>query len=184
MIFTPTPLAGAVIVDIEPVKDERGFFARTFCTDDFSRLNLDPTFVQCSISFNGRRGTLRGMHFQAAPHEENKLIRCTSGAIFDVIVDIRPKSTSFGLWFGLELTAANRRALFVPEGFAHGFITLADDSEVFYQISSRYVTDSQRGFRWNDPQIGIAWPFEAEIISKRDASLPLLSDTAEYPTDG
>ncbi|HEX7831025.1 MAG TPA: FkbM family methyltransferase [Thermoanaerobaculia bacterium] len=164
MRLTETPLAGAFIIDIDPSHDERGFFARTFDADALRARGLDADFAQGSISFNPRKGTLRGMHFQAAPHEEAKIARCTRGAIFDVIIDL-----ATGKWFGLELSAENRRALYIPRGFAHGFLTLEDDTEVSYQIATPYAPDSVSGLRWNDPAIGIEWPFEPRVISERDA---------------
>lgn len=176
MIFSPTPLAGACVLEIEPHRDERGFFARTFCTAEMAAHGLDAATAQCSFSFNSRAGTLRGMHFQAAPHEEAKLVRCTAGAIFDAIVDVREASPTRGQWFGIELTARNHRALFVPRGFAHGFLTLADDTEVFYQISESFAPGFGRGFRWNDPAVAIAWPSQPAVISERDAAYPALSE--------
>lgn len=176
MKFTETPLQGALVVDLEPNSDERGFFARTFCTNEFEDHGLMLAVAQCSVSFNPKRGTLRGMHFQAAPHEEDKLVRCATGAIFDVIIDIRPTSRTRGRWFGIELTAANRRALFVPRGFAHGFITLAHETEVFYMISTPFAPGFGRGIRWNDPAVAIQWPLEPIVISQRDASYPSLSE--------
>ena len=142
MRFLPTPIDGVFVVETTPHSDERGFFARTFCGDEFAERGLNPTIAQCSLSFNTRAHTLRGMHFQAAPHEEEKLIRCTAGAIFDVLVDIRPESGTYGKWFGAELTAANRRALFAPKGTAHGFLTLADETEVLYMISIPFAAHS------------------------------------------
>lgn len=176
MRFAPTPLAGACVIDIEPKADERGFFARAFCRSEFRDHQLNPELDQCSISYNAKRGTLRGMHFQAAPHEEDKLVRCTAGAIYDVIVDIRRASPTCGEWFGVELSAQNRRQLFIPKGFAHGFLTLSDDAEVFYQISVPFQPAGARGIRWNDPAIDIAWPVAPAVISPRDAALPLLAD--------
>jgi dTDP-4-dehydrorhamnose 3,5-epimerase len=164
------------VLDIEPLGDERGFFARTFCASELAAHGLNPAISQCSVSVNTRKGTLRGMHFQAAPHEEDKLVRCTAGAIFDAIVDIRSGSPTFGQWFGVELSAANRRALFVPKGFAHGFLTLADATEVFYQISVPFAAGFGRGFRWDDPEVGIAWPGVPQVISDRDAAYPLLRE--------
>ena len=173
MIFSDTELAGAWIVDPERLEDERGFFARTFDAAEFARRGLRDAFPQCSVSFNARAGTLRGMHFQAEPHAEAKLVRCTAGAIFDVIVDLRPESPTRLRWLGVELSAANRRALYVPEGFAHGFQTLADASEVFYQISVPYHPASARGVRWDDPAFAIAWPAaERRILSERDRGYP------------
>jgi dTDP-4-dehydrorhamnose 3,5-epimerase len=182
MNFAPCPLEGAVVIDIAPARDERGFFARTFCAREFAARGLAADLRQCSVSFNARRGTLRGLHFQAAPHEEDKLVRCTAGAVFDVIVDLRPGSATRHDWFGLELSAANRRALYVPRGFAHGFLSLAPDTELLYMISADYVPDAARGVRWNDPAIGIAWPAAPAVISARDAAYPLLGAGAVDPT--
>ena len=175
MIFHSTSLPGAFILEIEPQNDERGFFARTFCTRELATHGLDTRIDQCSISFNNKAGTLRGMHFQAQPHEEAKLVRCTAGVIFDVIIDLRASSGTRGCWFGVELSEKNHKALFVPKGFAHGFLTLADRTEVFYQISVPFVPNSGRGIRWNDPAIGIVWPMQPSIISERDASYPSLA---------
>jgi dTDP-4-dehydrorhamnose 3,5-epimerase len=171
MIFTRLPLAGAFIVDVEPQTDERGFFARTFCAEEFASLGLKTGSLQCSVSFNVRKATLRGMHYQAPPYEEDKLVRCTAGAIFDVIVDIRRGSASYAQWYGTELSAANRRALYAPGGFAHGFMSLSDAAEVFYMISARHTPEAARGFVWDDPQVGIAWPMRPAVISARDAAL-------------
>jgi dTDP-4-dehydrorhamnose 3,5-epimerase len=169
VLFMRTELDGAWIVEPEPLCDERGFFARTFDAAAFAQRGLRAEFPQCSVSYNARAGTLRGMHFQAAPHEEAKLVRCTAGAIYDVIVDLRDGSPTRGRWTAVELTAANRRALYVPEGFAHGFQTLVDDSEVFYQISAPFVAGAARGVRWDDEAFGIEWPETAErIMSERD----------------
>jgi dTDP-4-dehydrorhamnose 3,5-epimerase len=178
MKFTATSLAGAFIVDIDPTSDERGFFARSFCAAEFAEYGLSAAALQCSVSYNVNKGTLRGMHYQAAPHEEAKLIRCTAGAIYDVIVDIRTGSVSYGRWFGAELSAANHRALLAPKGFAHGFLTLADDSEVLYMISSPYAPGSARGFLWNDPQVAIAWPAKPVMVSARDAAYQPLNHGA------
>jgi dTDP-4-dehydrorhamnose 3,5-epimerase len=177
MIFTESPLPGAFLVDLEPLADERGFFARTYCADEFSAKGLSVEWRQCSVSFNARKGTLRGLHYQDAPHEENKLVRCTAGAIFDVIVDIRRDSPGFKRWFGVELTAQNRRSLFIPPGYAHGFVTLSDDAEVHYMISVPYAPAQARGFRWSDPAFGIQWPLTPSVISPRDAAYPLLEPT-------
>lgn len=176
MKFTPTPLAGAFVVSAERLADERGHFARLYCRDEFARHGLDPSLAQCSVSWNRTTGTLRGMHYQAAPHAEAKLVRCTRGALFDVIVDLRPDSGTRGRWFGIELAAAGDDMLYVPEGFAHGFLTLAADTEVHYQISVPYHPPASRGFRWDDPEVGIAWPARPEVISPRDRELPLLRD--------
>lgn len=172
MIFSPTPLAGAHVVELEQRDDDRGFFARVFCQEEFEVHGLNPNIAQCSISFNRRRGTLRGMHYQAAPYAEAKLVRCTQGAIWDVIVDLRPDSPSFKRWHGVELSAANRRALYVPEGLAQGFVTLADNSEVFYVMSQSYRPDAARGVRWDDPAFGITWPIADPHLSERDRDLP------------
>ena len=172
MIFTPTPIAGAYLVDIERLEDERGFFARSYCREEFEARGLVPQMAQCDISFNRRRGTLRGMHYQTKPFEEAKLVRCTSGAVHDVIVDIRPGSATFREHFGVVLSAADRRMLYVPEGVAHGFLTLSDDAEVFYQISEVYSNEHARGFRWNDPAFGIEWPSSPLVISERDSTYP------------
>jgi dTDP-4-dehydrorhamnose 3,5-epimerase len=166
--FTETFLRGAFLIELEPHGDERGSFARTFCHDEFERHNLNPSVAQCSTSFNARRGTLRGMHYQTKPHEEAKLVRCTRGAIYDLIVDIRPESETFKKWFAVELTALNLRMLYIPEGFAHGFQTLEDESEVFYQISASYHPESSRGIRWDDPAFDFRWPIEERIMSDRD----------------
>ena len=169
MIFRETDLKGAFVIDLEPHQDERGFFARSYCHDEFASRGLNARLAQCSISFNGKRGTLRGMHYQARPHEEAKLVRCTKGSLFDVIIDLRRESPSFKRHFAIELSASNRRQLYVPEGFAHGFQTLEDDTEVFYQISTPYHPDSGRGVRWDDPAFQIGWPDVAtRIISERD----------------
>jgi dTDP-4-dehydrorhamnose 3,5-epimerase len=172
MIFTETKLKGAYIVDIEKLEDERGFFARSWCRKEFEVHGLNTQLVQCNISFNAKEGTLRGMHYQAQPFEEAKLIRCTRGAIHDVIADIRPDSTTFGQYVGLLLTADNRRMLYAPEGFAHGFLTLEDDTEVFYQMSEFYAPECAKGFRWNDPAFRIEWPAVLQVISERDRSYP------------
>jgi dTDP-4-dehydrorhamnose 3,5-epimerase len=168
VIFTELSLPGAFLIEVEPLADERGFFARTFCSAEFERLGLNPAIAQCSISFNTRRGTLRGMHYQAHPYGESKLVRCTRGAIYDVIVDPRPDSEAYCRWFAVELAADNYRTLYIPEGLAHGFQTLEDNSEVFYQISRPYVPEAVRGVRWDDPAFGIQWPEEPVVISPRD----------------
>jgi dTDP-4-dehydrorhamnose 3,5-epimerase len=178
MIFTPSPLPGAFLVDLELLTDERGFFARAYCPDEFAAQGLGTPLQQCSVSYNARKGTLRGLHYQAAPHEEHKLVRCTAGAIFDVIVDIRPQSGHYRRWFGTELSARNRRALFVPPGFAHGFLTLSAEAEVYYMISVPHASQSAQGFRWNDPAFDINWPESPSVISPRDAAYPLLGPAA------
>lgn len=168
MRFIPTPLSGAYLIEPEPVSDERGFFARTWCRIEFADNGLNPNLVQCNISYNKTRGTLRGMHYQNAPHAEAKLVRCTQGAIYDAIVDLRSDSSTFTQWYGAELTAQNRKALYVPEGFAHGFITLQDDTEVLYQMSEFFHAECAAGARWNDPVFSIQWPIDVEVISERD----------------
>ncbi len=170
----PTPLAGAYAVELERLEDERGFFARSFCRDEFRSRGLASVVAQCNVSWNRQRGTLRGLHFQAAPHEEAKLVRCTRGAIWDVIVDLREGSPTRLRWHALELTAENRTALYVPEGLAHGFQTLSDDAEVLYQMSVPYHAELARGVRWDDPRIGIRWPLADPILSARDRAYPLL----------
>ena len=177
MIFRETKLAGAYLIDIEAHRDTRGFFARSFCQDEFDAHGLCSTWVQSNISFNEKRGTLRGMHWQTPPHAENKLVRCTAGAVYDVIVDLRPDSKTCGNWIGVELSAEKHRALYVPEGFAHGFLTLGDDTEVFYEMSARYAPESARGFRWNDAAIGIEWPCQPVVVSEQD------SNHADLPED-
>jgi dTDP-4-dehydrorhamnose 3,5-epimerase len=168
MIFIETMLKGAYIIDIEPREDERGFFARSWCEDEFKKHSLNARLVQCNISFNKKRGTLRGMHYQVAPFAEAKLVRCTMGAIYDVIIDLRSNSPTFKQWISVELTAENHKALYIPEDFAHGFQTLLDDTEVFYQMSECYHPECARGLRWNDPTIGVVWRNEPLIISRQD----------------
>ncbi len=172
MKFIGTELDGLVVVELERLEDERGFFARTFCSREFEEQKLTPEVVQCSVSYNEKRGTLRGLHFQAAPQAECRVVRCTAGAIFDVAVDIRRGSDTFLKWLGVELSAENRRALYIPEGFAHGFQTLVDGSEVLYQMSRAYHGPSARGIRWDDPSLAIAWPLEPTVISARDRGYP------------
>lgn len=172
MRLVPTPLAGAFVIELEPRADERGFFARAFDRDVFAAHGLDGAVAQCNVSVNERRGTLRGMHYQVEPHAEVKVVRCTAGAVHDVIVDLRADSPTRAKWFAIELSAANHRALYVPKGFAHGYQTLADGAEVFYQVSSAYSPEHERGVRWNDPAFAIAWPIAEPIISAKDASLP------------
>jgi dTDP-4-dehydrorhamnose 3,5-epimerase len=170
VIFKKTKLRDAYIVDIQPYQDERGFFARTWCRDELSAQSLDANLAQCSISFNRRAGTLRGMHLQLPPHAETKLVRCTQGALYDVIIDLRTDSESYMRWIGVELTAENHRALYVPKGFAHGFMTLADNTEALYMISEFYAPEAARGIRWDDEQFGITWPAAVNVISEKDLS--------------
>jgi dTDP-4-dehydrorhamnose 3,5-epimerase len=173
MIFTETKLKGSFVIDIQPLEDERGFFARSWDEDKFKQLGLNPRLVQCNISFNRKQGTLRGMHYQVAPFAEAKLVRCTTGAMYDVIIDLRPDSVTFKRWFAVDLTAENRRALYIPEGFAHGFQTLVDNTEVFYQMSEFYHPECARGVRWDDPAFGVEWALPVEIISDEDAVISL-----------
>ena len=168
MRFVPLALSGAFRVEPELKSDERGFFARTFCRDEFAAHGLHPELVQCSVSFNAKRGTLRGMHYQRKPHEEAKLVRCTMGAIHDVLLDLRPASATFRRWVGVDLCAENRHAVYIPEGIAHGFLTLSDGCEVFYQMAHMFQPESAAGVRWNDPAFGIEWPGEVRVISERD----------------
>jgi dTDP-4-dehydrorhamnose 3,5-epimerase len=172
MIFHETKLSGAFIVNPERICDDRGFFARTWCASEFTARGLNPQLVQCSVSFNQHAGTLRGMHFQLAPCAETKLVRCTMGVVFDVILDLRPSSPTFKHWLAVELSAENRRMLYIPEGFAHGFQTLIDSTEVFYQMSEFYHPESARGVRWDDPAFGIEWPLAERTISSRDLGYP------------
>lgn len=173
MKFIETPLQGAFIVEIERIEDERGFFARTWCEKEFAAQGLNTHFKQCSISRNKRKATLRGMHLQRAPYSEVKLVRCTNGSIFDVIIDLRPDSPTLKQWHGERLDADNCKMLYIPEGFAHGFQTLTEEAEVFYQISTFYESSAASGVRWDDPAFGIEWPAaDSRIISERDANYP------------
>ncbi len=172
MKFTETTLKGAFVIEPDRIEDERGFFARTFCRREFEAHGLNPDLVQCSVSFNLKRGTLRGMHYQVAPHAETKLVRCTRGAIYDVIVDLRPQSRTFRQWVAVELSANNRLMLYIPKGLAHGFQTLQDETEVFYQISEWYSPEHAHGVRWNDDAFRIRWPIADPIISVRDQTHP------------
>jgi dTDP-4-dehydrorhamnose 3,5-epimerase len=172
VIFTPTTLSGVFVVDLELRTDARGFFARSFCEREFAERGLCAKYPQCNISYNRQRGTLRGMHYNRMPHEEAKLVRCQAGSIYDVIVDLRPGSPTLGQWLGVELTAQNRRMLYIPKGFAHGFLTLSEHAEVFYQMSEFYVPDAGLGLRYDDPGIGIRWPEPAVEVSDRDRNYP------------
>jgi dTDP-4-dehydrorhamnose 3,5-epimerase len=172
MRFTPLSLPGAVLVQLEPVRDERGLFARSFCANEFAAAGLPVAWPQMNISVNDRAGTLRGMHFQHAPHEEPKLVRCVRGAIHDVIIDLRPDSATRGQHVSIRLDAMNGDALYVPPGFAHGFQTLLDDSEVLYLMGTVFAPSAQAGVRWNDPTFGIVWPMPVSVISGRDANYP------------
>jgi dTDP-4-dehydrorhamnose 3,5-epimerase len=170
MKFTETKLKGAFIIDLELRNDDRGGFARTFCAKEFEDHGLKPTVAQCNLSFNYKAGTLRGMHYQVAPACETKLVRCTKGAIYDVIIDMRPESPTYRQHIGVELTAENRRALYVPELFAHGYQALTDDAEVVYQVGEFYTPGYERGLRYDDPALAIAWPMPVTVISEKDAS--------------
>lgn len=168
MIFTETPLKGAYLIDIEKRGDERGFFARVFCKNELGALSLDTNIVQINNSTSAKKGTLRGMHYQLAPYAETKIVRCIKGALYDVILDLREDSPTFGKWFGAELTAENRRMMYVPKGFAHGFLTLTNDVEAFYMVTEFYNPQAERGIRWNDPKFQIEWPFEPIVLSEKD----------------
>jgi dTDP-4-dehydrorhamnose 3,5-epimerase len=172
MRFQPLDLAGAWVVDLEPVEDERGFFARTWCQRELAEHGLETGLAQGSLSFNHRAGTLRGMHWQAPPCAETKLVRCTRGAIYDVVLDVRSESATFGRWAAVTLSAENRRALYVPRGCAHGFQTLDDNTEVHYLISEFYAPARARGVRWDDPRFGIRWPLPVTVISAKDQNYP------------
>lgn len=170
MIFTETKIFGVIIIEPESLADERGFFARSFCQREFKDHGLNPDIVQCNISFNRKRGTLRGMHYQAHPYEEAKLIRCTKGALYDVALDLRKNSPTYQKWVSVELTEENRKMIYISEGVAHGFQTLEDDTEIFYQMSQFYNPESARGVRYDDPAFGIDWPIFPAIVSSKDAS--------------
>ena len=178
MRFVETPLAGAFVVEIEPREDERGFFARTVCVDEFAAVGLNGAFVQQSVSWNPHPGTLRGLHFQMPPHEEDKLVRVTRGAIFDVIVDLRDRSPTYARSWSIELSADRRNAVYIPKGFAHGFQTLAADTEVLYEMTVRFHPDAARGIRWDDPDLAISWPLRPDISDRRNISI---ADT-RHPT--
>lgn len=178
MRFVDSGLAGAYVIELEPHADERGFFARSFCQREFEAHGLDPCVAQCNVSYNRRRGTLRGMHYAEKSAAEAKLVRCTAGAIWDAIVDLRPGSPTHLSWVGFELSAGNRRMLYVPKGFGHGFVTLLDDTEVFYQMSEFYVPGAHRGFRYDDPRFAIDWPEPASVLSEADRALPVFDPEA------
>ena len=172
MIFAETKLGGVFLIKPERIEDERGFFARTLCRQEFARIGLISSFAQSRISYNHARGTLRGMHYQASPHEETKLVRCTAGTVHDVVVDLRSGSETFLQWIAIELSAENRHAAYIPSGCAHGFLTLEDRCEVLYEITPSHEPASSRGYRWNDPAFGIRWPDEIRVISERDRTFP------------
>jgi dTDP-4-dehydrorhamnose 3,5-epimerase len=179
MFFTQTRVKGAFLVDLDRIEDERGFFARSWCRREFEAYGLNPCVNQCNVSRNRVAGTLRGIHFQTHPHEEAKLVRCTKGAIYDVVVDLRKGSETFLQHDGFVLTDNNHRALYVPEGCGHGFLTLADDTEVFYQMSQFYEPTAGRGLRWNDPMLEIPWPRPVRMVSERDRTYPDLERVLE-----
>jgi len=180
MKFTDTDIEGVAIIDLELRSDDRGFFARSFCQDEFTDHGLLPMVAQCNISHNHRAGTLRGMHYQLEPATEAKLVRCISGAIIDQIVDLRPSSPTYLQHVSVELSAANRRSLYVPPMFGHGYQTLVDDAEVLYQVSERYTPGQERGLRYNDPALGLRWPLDVTAISEKDNSWPLLADVGAF----
>ena len=175
MKFIETRLKGAFIIEPERLEDERGFFARTFCQKEFEAHGLNPRMVQCNISYNKHKGTLRGMHYQVAPMAEAKLVSCTRGAIYDVIMDLQPESPTYCQWLAEELNAENRKMIYIPEGFAHGFQTIEDETEVFYQMSEFYSPEHARGVRWDDQVFRIKWPLDTKIISEKDRNYPLMS---------
>jgi dTDP-4-dehydrorhamnose 3,5-epimerase len=172
MKFTETTLSGAYLIDLTRMEDQRGFFARAWCEQEFARLGLKERMVQTNVSSNRTCGTLRGMHYQGPPYEEAKLVRCTRGALYDVIIDLRPESQTYLRWFGVELTGDNYRMLYVPERFAHGFQTLVDNTEAVYQVSQFYMAGAELGIRWNDPLFRIAWPLGVRVISEKDGGWP------------
>lgn len=179
MLFHETTLVDAKLIELQTRGDSRGFFARTMCVDEFAAQGMDTAYVQQNMSFSAARGTLRGMHFQLAPNAEAKLVRCVRGAIVDIIVDIRPDSASFLKHEAFELTDENRRELYVPRGFAHGFQTLTDNVEVTYLVSAKYTPSAERGLRYNDPKLGITWPVEVTTLSDKDANWPLIDDVSQ-----
>lgn len=177
MNFTETPLKGAYLIDLEKRGDERGFFARVFCTNEFRERDLCTSFVQVNNSLSSQKGTLRGLHYQLQPKAEAKVVRCIRGALWDVILDLRSGSATFGRWFGAELSAENRRMMYLPKGFAHGFITLTEDAEAFYFVDEYYAAEYERGIRWDDPKFKIEWPIEAAVISDKDRNHPFFDPT-------
>jgi len=175
MKFTESRIPGAWIIDVTETHDDRGFFAMTWLPGEFTRRGLDPSLAQCNLAWNHKRGTLRGMHFQNAPHQQVKIIRCTRGALLDVIVDLRPDSPAYRQWEAVELSADNRRMFYIPKGIAHGYITLTDEVEAYYHASTPWAPLAESGVRWNDPAFGIKWPFDPVMISEKDAKWPLVS---------
>lgn len=174
MIYTPSRIPGAWVIDITPITDSRGFFAMTWLPDELRERGMNPALAQCNLAFNHKRGTLRGMHFQKAPHAQAKIIRVTRGAVLDVIVDLREDSPTYRQWDAVELSAENRRMFYMPEGIAHGYLTLTDNTEAYYHASSPWVPAAESGVRWDDPAFAIKWPFRAEVISDKDTSWPLV----------
>lgn len=172
MKFIALPLEGAFLVELQKLEDERGFFSRSWCKNEFEAMGLNGNLAQCNIAFNKAKNTLRGMHYQVKPYDEAKLVRCTMGAIYDVILDLRLGSTTFKKWYAVELSAQNHKMVYVPEGLAHGYLTLADNSEIFYQMCEFYHSECTRGVRWNDPVFNIKWPDVKVLINKRDAEYP------------
>ena len=173
MVFKETRLKGAFIIELEKIVDGRGFFSRAWCQKEFQAHGLNPNVVQCNLSFNTSKGTLRGMHYQIAPHEEAKIVRCIRGKVYDVIIDLRPKSPTYLRWAGFELSSENRKMLYVPESFSHGYLTLADNTELFYQVSHFYSPESESGIRWNDRTVNIKWPqTNGLIITDKDKNWP------------
>src|SRR5688572_17796333 len=175
MVFTETKIKGAFVVDIKRIQDERGFFGRAFCQHEMKQHGLNEVVAQTNLSHNPTRGTLRGLHYQDAPHEESKLVRCTRGSLFDVLVDLRKGSPTYCQWFGITLTADSFTMLYVPEGCAHGFLTLEDNTDIMYQVSNFYAPGAEKGLLWNDPAFGIQWPMEPTIISDKDRNQPLFN---------
>ena len=182
MLFCEMSIPGAFIVEPERKQDTRGFFARSWCRQEFEEHGLSARLAQCNISFNRKRGTLRGMHYQTAPHEEAKLVRCTMGAVYDVVLDLRPASPTWGCWVAVELTARNRKQLYIPEGVAHGFQTLKNNTEMSYQMSEPYYSDLARGVRWDDPVFAIDWPLADPIVSERDRAFALIEQLQVHHT--
>ncbi|MDG1693893.1 MAG: dTDP-4-dehydrorhamnose 3,5-epimerase [Porticoccaceae bacterium] len=176
MNFKETEIQGLYLVDLQQISDDRGFFARAFCKEEFAEIGLESEVLQANMSFSKNAGTLRGMHYQKNPYQETKLIRCIRGSIYDVVIDLRKDSPSYGDWYGVELNDKNRTALMVPKDFAHGFITLQDDTEVMYLVSQSYVPGAEMGIRWNDPRFAISWPVEPTVISSKDAELVNFND--------
>ncbi len=181
MKFTETSIEGVYLIDLEKRGDERGFFARAFCTNEFREHGLCPSFVQVNNSLTAAKGTLRGMHYQLPPKAETKIVRCIRGAFWDLVLDLREDSRTFGRWFGAELSAENRRMMYVPKGFAHGFITLTEDTETFYFVDEFYAPDYERGIRWNDPKFGIDWPIEPAAVSDKDGNWPDFAPAYHLP---